>query len=104
MERRALVAIVLSVALLLAWQFLFAPPTPPPRPSEERGSTPAATAPTGPTSPAREGPAFVPRTAPGPIAPPTGAAATVNTPHYRATFAADGSVADWVLHYRGDKP
>jgi YidC/Oxa1 family membrane protein insertase len=35
---------------------------------------------------------------------PTGRTAEVQTPLYRARFGPDGTVAEWVLQYRGDKP
>lgn len=98
MERRALLAIVLSVALLLVWQALFAPPPAPP-PSAPEAPAPGAPAPAAPRVP--EGVVAVPR----PAAPASAAApvAEVRTPLYRATFGPDGAVTGWVLHYRGTK-
>ncbi|HEV8306610.1 MAG TPA: membrane protein insertase YidC [Methylomirabilota bacterium] len=110
MEKRALVAIVLSVALLLAWQAFFAPPSstpPPPSGSPGSGSPPPApgappapaTSAPSPTAPS-EGPAAIPRPAGGP---PGGRTAEVLTPLYRATFGPTGATS-WTLNYRGPKP
>ena len=100
MEKRALLAIALSVGILLAWQAFFAPPAvPPPPPSApERAPSAAAPAPM-PGASAAAGlsarPAAVPSTA---------IAAEVSSPLYRITFGPDGSVTAWRLRYRGDKP
>jgi YidC/Oxa1 family membrane protein insertase len=110
-ERRALIAIVLSVALLLLWQFLFAPPATPP-PGGDAGSPPAAgppgreggTTPAPTTPPPGDATGLVPRPPGGPVPPAAAPAAEVNTPLYRATFGPDGGVTDWILHYRGNKP
>jgi YidC/Oxa1 family membrane protein insertase len=104
MEKRALLAIVLSVAILILWQILFPPPSSPP-PSPSPAGTPSATSPrtgapappaTGPTAPARPAAPAAPVSA--------GRRAEVATPLYGAVFNGDGTVAEWVLHYRGDKP
>jgi YidC/Oxa1 family membrane protein insertase len=99
MEKRALIAIALSVAVLLAWQVLFSPtPAPPPEPRRPAESTPTppAVPPAGETAPSR--PASVPRGSPT-----AAGAAEVVTPLYRASFAADGSVTAWTIDYRGAK-
>jgi YidC/Oxa1 family membrane protein insertase len=115
-EKRALIAIVLSVALLLAWQeiyqrFLAPPPPPPgtpaagsasmtPEPSGGAGLTGAAGVPAGgaaaavdPARPVLAGGAR----AGGPVV-------EVTTPLYEVTFAPDGPVTSWILRYRGKKP
>ena len=45
MEKRALIAITLSVGVLLAWQLWVGTSTPPPRPDAPEAPAPAATAP-----------------------------------------------------------
>jgi YidC/Oxa1 family membrane protein insertase len=110
MEKRALLAIVLSVVVFLAWQALFPPPTPPP-PSRAPGSTPGQPAPPGPTPtpatptqpPARGEATPVPGRPAAPAA-SEGRAVQVRTPLYEATFGADGAAAAWTLRYRGPKP
>ena len=98
MEKRALIAIALSVGVLLAWQLWLAPPPPPP-PTPPKVTSPAPAAPSAPageTAPVR--PAPVPR-ATAPARP----VAEVTTPLYRAHFAGDGSVTAWTIHFRGEK-
>jgi YidC/Oxa1 family membrane protein insertase len=97
MEKRALLAIALSVAVLLAWQLWVvgrSPEAPPP----QRGGTPSSppAPPGGDPAPAR--PAVVPR-----ASETAAAVAEVVTPLYRGSFAVDGSVTSWTLEYRGTK-
>jgi YidC/Oxa1 family membrane protein insertase len=104
MEKRALLAIVLSVVVFLAWQALFPSPTPPPGP----GPTPAPVTPGTPPVPADQ-PAPRPEASPIPARPagrPAAGGRTVQvvTPFYEATFGPDGGVTSWVLRYRGPKP
>ncbi len=100
MERRALLAIVLSVAVLLIWQALFPPPAPPPSAPEPAAPTaPPAASPGAPRPP--EGLGAVPRPAAAPAGP--GPVAQVTTPLFEAAFGADGAVTRWVLRYRGSK-
>jgi YidC/Oxa1 family membrane protein insertase len=103
-ERRALLAIALSVGVLLLWQVLFTPPAPPPPPPAPATPAPPAGAPGAPAgAPAKESapaPALSPRSAGGEAVPPV---ATVTTPGYTAQFGADGGVTSWVLAYRGAK-
>lgn len=99
MEKRALLAILLSTALLVLYTYIFAPPPEPPPPARTAEAPP----------PAREVP-------PAPLPPPppvlreprpAGPAreVSVETPRYRAVFTTDGArVKEWVLKYRGDKP
>jgi YidC/Oxa1 family membrane protein insertase len=99
MEKRALIAIALSVGVLLAWQ-LWLGPSPPP----ERPRPPETAAPTGPGAPTRGGEAPAARSVPAPrAAVPATPVAEVVTPLYRASFAADGSVTAWTIEYRGSK-
>jgi YidC/Oxa1 family membrane protein insertase len=98
MEKRALIAIALSVGVLLAWQ-LWVTPTP----SPERPRAPETAGP-APAVPAPSGDASVPR----PTAVPRGNQTAVSvaeavSPLYRAAFAADGSVTAWTIEYRGGK-
>lgn len=100
MEKRALIAIALSVGVLLAWQLWIGTATPPP----ERPRSPETSGPVSPGPVASGGDAGVPR----PTAVPRGnqaaaAVAEVVSPLYRASFAADGSVTAWTIEYRGAK-
>jgi YidC/Oxa1 family membrane protein insertase len=104
MEKRALIAIVLSVALLLAWQAFFAPPPPPPGAPAPGGASPTP-APGGGKTAVGDG------TAVGPARPVIPGAAEVGgrpvevtTPLYEVKFAPDGAVSGWTLRYRGKKP
>src|SRR5262249_26308992 len=90
MEKRALVAIALSVAVLLAWQLWIGGPPP----STERPKVPEPTASSAP----EVEPGAVPRTGLDATA-----VAEVITPLYRASFAADGTVTAWNVEYRGAK-
>jgi YidC/Oxa1 family membrane protein insertase len=99
MEKRALLAIALSVAILVGWQWLFAPPSPPP-PTSAPEPAPAPGVPPGlapsPTPP-------LARPIPGP-ATPAGRRVEVRTPRLRAIFDGDGAASAWTLLYRGSKP
>ncbi len=105
MEKRALIAIALSVAVLLAWQAWFggSPPPPPPRGASGSAAPEATSPPPGATAPpgASSVPTAVPR---APAAEASAAASEIITPLYRASLAADGSVMAWTLEYRGKKP
>jgi len=70
-NRNTVIAIVLSVAILIGWEFFFAPKAPPP------GDTPAATAVTAPVTPGSSADTSLPVTAPGITAP--GATPTTET-------------------------
>ena len=101
MERRALLAIGLSVAILLLWQVLFAPPPPPSPPPETPGpTTGTAPPPTPGATPAPQAVGSLPRTGTA----SGGAVAEVVTPLYRVAFRGDGGVESWTLDYRGAKP
>jgi YidC/Oxa1 family membrane protein insertase len=99
MEKRALIAIALSVAVLLAWQAWLGGPSAPPERTQP--SAPPTGPPPAPTSGSGQGsppPAPLPRAL---IA--AEPAVEVITPLYRASFAADGSVTAWTIEYRGPK-
>ena len=100
MEKRALIAIALSVAVLLGWQFWLAP-TPRRRRSARALQTPPASGATVPAPGADVGtarPTVVPRATQA-----AAAVAEVVSPLYRVSFAADGSVTAWTIEYRGAK-
>ena len=100
MEKRALLAIALSIGILLAWQAWFSAPVPPegprPAPSTAQPTVPGPGAPTGDAGAPR--PASVPRASADATA-----VAEVVTPLYRGNFAPDGSVTSWTIDYRGPK-
>jgi YidC/Oxa1 family membrane protein insertase len=111
-EKRAVLAFGLSIALLVAYlwimQTYFEPPArPTPSPQAEAPTPPAE--PAAP-SPARPGPAAAPprvevpiRAAEGPRPPQT--TATLTAPLYRGVVSSEGGkFQEWTLHYRGDKP
>lgn len=99
MEKRALIAIALSVGVLLAWQLWVGAPAPspaPPRSPETAGPAPAIPAPGGDAALPR--PTSVPRGSQAAVP-----VAEVVAPLYKASFAADGSVTAWTIEYRGAK-
>src|SRR5262249_21739824 len=107
MEKRALIAIVLSVAIPLAWQLLFVPPAPPPSAPVEKQApattgSPGGSPGEGAAPGSSQAPVVVPRPA-LPAAAQTGRTVDVSTPLYRASFGPDGSVTAWDLSYRGTK-
>ncbi len=101
MEKRALIAIALSIAVLLGWQMWFGASVE--SPERARPSAPKAVPGSAPT-PAGGG-ALVPQPTPLPQAPAgrAPAVAEVRTPLYAASFAGDGSVTAWTIEYRGAK-
>ena len=96
MEKRALLAIALSVGILLAWQVWVG--SPPPAPEAPRQATAPPPAPGVPAGESGPRPASVPR-----ANPTADAVAEVVTPLYHASFAADGSVTAWTIDFRGPK-
>ena len=64
-NRNTIIAILLSIAILMGWEFFFAPKAPPP------SDAPAATAVTAPATPGSSADASLPVTAPGIAAPGT---------------------------------
>ena len=95
MEKRALLAIALSVGILLAWQVWVGSPPPPEAPRPAPSVPPPA-------------PGGAPGEGPRPASAPRAAAdaatiAEVVSPLYRGSFAADGSVTAWTIEYRGSK-
>jgi len=106
MEKRALIAIALSVGLLVAWQMFFTPAPPPSAPPGERSAEAPSPGPPGspPTAPAPsvgETSGAVARPPPPPAA--SGRGAEVVTPLYRIVFGPDGAATEWALRYRGTK-
>jgi YidC/Oxa1 family membrane protein insertase len=109
MEKRAILAAMLMVALLLVYQILFIPqqdskqPQAPPKsetPAPGQGSAPSATSTPAPP-PSTPVP---PLPAKGAPAPPE-RIAVVDTPLYRAEIASrGGQIRGWELKYRGQKP
>jgi YidC/Oxa1 family membrane protein insertase len=96
MEKRVILAAILMAAVLMLYQYLFAPP--PPRP-DGPPPKPEVTTPAPAASPPR--PAPVPRAAP-PVPERT---ARVEGPLYRALLTSrGGDLTGWDLAYRGDKP
>lgn len=98
MEKRAILAAVLIVGLLILYQLLFAPrPAPPPSPAPPKESKPpqATKAPLPPPPPLKPlSPAQAPQRVVG-----------VETPLYSAQVGTDGGrLLGWVLKYRGEKP
>jgi hypothetical protein len=98
MEKRALIAITLSVGVLLAWQLWVGTSTPPPRPDAPESPATAATAPAPSPDAASSKATSAPRAAVA-AAP----VAEVVSPLYEASFAADGSVTAWTIEFRGAK-
>ncbi len=110
MEKRAILAAMLMVALLLAYQILFVqPPDSKQAPAPQKPESPAS----APTTPQLGTAAPPPATAPSPVPPlpvKTASAvperfAVVETPLYRAEIASQGGqIRSWELKYRGPKP
>jgi YidC/Oxa1 family membrane protein insertase len=101
MEKRALIAIALSVTVLLAWQMWVGGPTPPPERTRPPETGPPAGTGTAPLAgPESSGPRPTPVPRASLAATPV---AEVVTPLYHASFAADGSVTAWTIEYRGPK-
>jgi YidC/Oxa1 family membrane protein insertase len=99
MEKRALIAIALSVAVLLAWQLWVGGPMSPPAPV----TTPAPQAP-GTAAPAPTPESAPPKATAAPrVAVAAAPVAEVISPLYHASFAADGSVTAWTIDFRGAK-
>jgi YidC/Oxa1 family membrane protein insertase len=97
-DRRFLLAVLLSVAILIAWQFLFPPPPAPP--PDRMAEEPVAAPSPAPAAPAEtEAAAQAPGTAAGPAPPELAVAVsaaaeervTVETGEFRATFTNRGA-------------
>jgi YidC/Oxa1 family membrane protein insertase len=101
MEKRALIAIGLSIAVLLGWQMWFGTQVESPErtPPALKGAPPASP----PATPG--GGALIPQATPLPDASALGAQAVaeVRTPLYDVSFAGDGSVTAWTIEFRGAK-
>jgi YidC/Oxa1 family membrane protein insertase len=103
MEKRAILAFALSVALLIVYQMLFTAPPPEP-PGREPEVTEVEKAPAPP-------PVATPEPAPAPVGPTVGfvrppeRTVQVDTPIYDARVSSEGGqLREWTLKYRGDKP
>jgi YidC/Oxa1 family membrane protein insertase len=97
MEKRVLLAIVLSIIVLVLWEKFFIPKKQPPPPSTSPKVEQAAPTPTKPEKVQPETPESPVSSAPAPIAPsfpsaaaPTGRDLVVETPLYRALFTETG--------------
>jgi YidC/Oxa1 family membrane protein insertase len=106
MDKRAILAVGLMLALLVVYQTFFLPQPPPPAPTEkpaapiERPAAPPAPRP-GPAAPTQVAPSAsaseVPR--------PPQKLATVEAPLYRGRVSSEGGkLQEWTLKYRGEKP
>lgn len=96
MEKRAILAAVLMAGLLILYQALFAPVSPPPvqPPVESKPAPPRLPSPPLPLPRKVERPALVPQRT-----------VSVEGPLFRATVGSDGGkLHGWTLRYRGDKP
>jgi YidC/Oxa1 family membrane protein insertase len=96
MEKRAILAAVLMAGLLILYQALFAPVSPPPvqPPVESKPAPPRPPSPPLPLPRKVERPTLVPQRT-----------VSVEGPLFRATVGSDGGkLHGWTLRYRGDKP
>ncbi|MBI1848563.1 MAG: membrane protein insertase YidC [Candidatus Rokubacteria bacterium] len=105
MEKRAILAVVLSVLVFVAFfwvqEHYFTPPPAPPSPVAR--PTPAPVAPAAAPRPPAAAPA-PPAPAP-PRLPTAERTVTVDGPLYHALVSSDGGkLKQWVLRYRGEKP
>ena len=103
MEKRMILAIALSIAVLVGYQHYFSPPPPPPAGTSEKDNA----APVAATT-AKEGPAPAPAAAAGGLAARTAASArtiTVKTPLYSASLATEGGgISSFLLFDYKDAP
>lgn len=107
MEKRMILAIALSIAVLVGYQYYFSPPPPPPggTPGKDNAAAAAGTA-------AKEGPATAPPPVPGAaaggLAAKTAASArtiTVKTPLFSASLATEGGgISSFLLFDYKDAP
>jgi len=110
MEKRAILAVGLMLALLVLYQTFFLPappgPTEPPAPAAPPAApaspsattaAPPAPAPAGPLAPGAAAAADVPR--------PAQRVVPVEAPLYRGAVSSEGGkLQEWALKYRGEKP
>ena len=102
MEKRAILAIALSAAILILYQMFFAPTPPPPLEKTISGETPQA---------ARESKAPEvtpvlppPRPVPTVLLPVAAREIRLETPRFRAVLGTPGgTIVDWVVKYRGER-
>jgi YidC/Oxa1 family membrane protein insertase len=100
MEKRALLAIALSIAVLVLWQALLAPPPAPRKPPAPRAAHPA---PPPVAAVPVEGLVARPSPREASAEPRVAHDHDLETPFYRVQFGRDGEVTRWVLSYRGPK-
>ena len=105
MEKRAILAAVLMAALLIAYQALFTPsPEPEKVPAQKAEQRQQATSPPAPAAPGPAAPAPVPAVPAAEAAVPE-RTARIETPLYKAAVSSvGGTVREWDLSYRGQKP
>lgn len=107
MEKRALLAVIISLVILLVYQYYFAPAPPEPGKLAEK-TQPAAKAPQEAVTPAEKKPESAPAAPAAPVQPPArierppGKEIVVETPLYRAVFDTRGArLKSWkVKNYR----
>jgi len=96
MEKRTLIAVVLSLAILLGWQFFFAPPAPQQKPKEQSAVKEE------PSQKEAAKPVAVPISVPA--AAPAGKEVKVETDFYTATLSSTGgTIKKWELKKHKDK-
>jgi YidC/Oxa1 family membrane protein insertase len=112
MEKRALIAVVISLVILLVYQVYFAPPPPPPgaeKPAAEKSAPPGKEAPEKAASSAgqKAAPAVLPPSpapAPAQLKSQPGKNILVETPLYTAVFDTRGArLKDWKVKQYSDK-
>jgi YidC/Oxa1 family membrane protein insertase len=107
MEKRAILAVGLMLALLVVYQTFFLPqPVPPP--AAEKPTAPAAPAQTSPPSApapaAAVPPSLAPAVAPPEVPRPPQRIVRVESPLYRGGVGSEGGkLQEWTLKYRGEK-
>ncbi len=105
MEKRALLAVVISLVILLVYQVYFAPPPQPPQAEREKAAPAAKPGAEKPALPAEQKPApAVLPAAPAQIKTQPGKPVTVETPLYTAVFDTRGArLKDWKVKQYADK-
>lgn len=98
-EKRVLLAVILTFALLMLWRYIFVPLPRPPHPVVHHATTPEAGHAAAPVSPATRAPAPPPHRVELPVLAGSKAQEVmVESPLYRVTFSTEGAVVkSWVL-------
>jgi YidC/Oxa1 family membrane protein insertase len=108
MEKRMMLAIALSIAVLIGYQHFYAPAPPPPPPGAAAGKDNAAAVATAPAPAAKGAPAPAPAPVSGGLAARTAVAGrtiTVKTPLFSASLATEGGgVSSFLLTGYKDAP